>query len=125
MSRRNRDVLLIINLISHRTGRPCASHGKPPEQCSGSRVESIKISFPAASEQQIRRGGQNSTVADIMRLEFPKCLSSMWIEREYSTVSTLFGPSINGSAANTRHWRFERPSHESPARLVFSRCTQV
>ena len=51
--------------------------------------------------------------------------SPEWIERQYSTVSALFGPSINGSAANTWHWRFERSSHESPARLIFSWCTQV
>src|SRR4051812_3436094 len=115
MSRRDRDVLLVINLKGHWTGCPCASHGKPPEQYSGACIECIKISLPASCKQQIRRGGQNSAVADIMRFEFPKCLSSMRIERQYSTVSTLFGPSINGSAANTRQRRFERSSHESPA----------
>src|ERR1700694_5194405 len=87
-------VLPAVDGVSHGSGGDRASDGSLPQQRAIAGVQCEEVSFAAAAEQQVRSGGQDAGVGDVVHLELPFPLTGAGVQRPDRPVALVFLPEI-------------------------------
>src|SRR6185503_6363537 len=71
VARGNRDVLLAVHRVTHRTRVHLTTERRLPQQCTRARIQCKEIAFLAAAEHDVTGGRQYTAPGDVGHFVFP------------------------------------------------------